>query len=153
MNQLFLEKLLENKHLFDSLLEIDRRAMNFSYSADQVIAFIESLLLLEEKPIDVLPNSLVLSTGEPFEILKFLSRVNPNTNFILFPNYSFMGINSMFVKIFNLVYGNICYLTREKNYNCYLGIKDTFNSIYILGLEIVYQEMKQDFPNALWILE
>ncbi|MDE5587032.1 MAG: hypothetical protein K2I72_01520 [Bacilli bacterium] len=64
MNQLFLEKLLENKHLFDSLLEIDRRVMNFSYSVDQVTAFIESLLLLEEKPIEIPSNSLILSTGE-----------------------------------------------------------------------------------------
>ncbi len=153
MNQLFLEKLLENRHLFEALLEIDRRAMNFSYSADQVTAVIESLLLSEEKPIEILANSLILSTGEPFEILKFLSSVNPNTNFILFPNYSFMGINSLFVKVFNLVYGNICYLAKEKNYDCYLGTKDTFNSIYILGPEIVYQEMKRDFSNALWISE
>lgn len=153
MNQLFLEKLLENKHLFDSLLEIDRRVMNFSYSADQVIAFIESLLLLEEKPIEILSNSLILSTGEPFEILKFLSRVNPNTNFILFPNYSFMGLNTLFVKIFNLVYRDICILAKEKNYNQYLQAQNTFSSIYILGEEILYQEMKNDFPNALWISE
>ena len=50
MNQLFLEKLLENKHLFETLLEIDRRVMNTSYSADQIVAYIESLLLLLRNP-------------------------------------------------------------------------------------------------------
>lgn len=153
MNQLFLEKLLENKHLFETLLEIDRRVMNTSYSADQIVAYIESLLLLEENTIEIHSNSLVLSIGEPFEILKFLAKVNPNTNFILFPNYSFMGINTLFVKIFNLVYGNVCYLAKEKNYNRYYDAKDTFNSIFILGLEVVYLEMRTDFPNALWISE
>lgn len=152
MNQLFLEKLLENKHLFETLLEIDRNVMNTSYSADQIVTYIESLLLLEEKPIEILSNSLVLSNGNPFHILKFLSFVNPHTSFVLFPNYSFMGINTLFVKIFNLVYGNVCTLAKEKNYNRYYQVQNTFSSIYILGEEIVYLEMKNDFPNALWLL-
>jgi len=59
--------------------------------------------------------------------------------------------NTLFVKIFNLVYGNICILAKEKNYNRYLQTQTTFSTIYILGEEIIYQEMKNDFPKALWI--
>lgn len=151
MNQLFLEKLLENKHLFEPLLEIDHNVMNTSYSSDQIVAYIESLPLLEEQPIEILSNSFILSNGNPFHILKFLSFVNPHTNFILFPNYSFMGINTLFVKIFNLVYGNVCVLAKEKNYHRYFQVQNTFSSIYILGEEIAYLEMKNDFPNALWL--
>ena len=151
MNQLFLEKLLENKHLFGTLLEIDREVMHSSYLEEQITTYIESLLLREEKLVEIPMNSLVLTTGEPFEILRFLATVTPNHPFLLFPNYSFMGINTLFVKIFNLVYGNICYLAKEKNYNRYFQVQSTFSSIYILGSETVYQEMKKDFPNALWI--
>ena len=151
MNQLFLEKLLENKHLFEPLLEIDHNVMNTSYSSDQIVAYIESLPLLEEQPIEILSNSFILSNGNPFHILKFLSFANLHTNFILFPNYSFMGINTLFVKIFNLVYGNVCTLAKEKNYHRYFQVQNTFSSIYILGEEIAYLEMKNDFPNALWL--
>ena len=151
MNQVFLEKLLEHRHLFEPLLEIDHRVMHFSYSEEEICAYIESLLLLEKASIEIPINSLVLTTGEPFEILKFLTIIHPNHPFILFPNYSFMGINTLFVKIFNFVYQDICSLSKEKNYNRYFQGQDTFPSIYIFGPEIVYQEMKKDFPNALWI--
>jgi len=152
MNQPFLEKLLENKHFFESLIEIDAHVMNIRYTSDTITAYIESLLVMEnQKEIIINPNSLVLSDGNPLEIIKFLAFLNPDTHFILFPNYSFMGLNTLFVKVFNLVYGDVCILSKEKNYNCYLSIKDAFPSIYILGKQTIYQEMKNDFPKSFWI--
>lgn len=152
MNRLFLEKLLEHKHLFESLLAIDNRVMNSTYHSSQIEAYIEILLSRDDtQSISIQPNSLVLSTGEIFEMLSFLARVSPESSFVLFPNCSFMGMNHLFVKLFNLLYGNCCYLSKEKNYNRYFSTKDTFDSIYILGNKIVYLEMQSDFHEAKWI--
>ena len=45
MNRIFLETLLEHKHLFSSLLQIDNQVMNASYQGEQIEFYIESLLL------------------------------------------------------------------------------------------------------------
>lgn len=152
MNRLFLEKLLEHKHLFEPLLEIDNRVMNSTYYSSQIEAYIEVLLSKDDSNlISIQPNSLILATGEIFEILSFLARVSPENNFILFPNCAFMGMNHLFVKLFNFIYGNRCYLSKERNYNCYFNTKDAFEAIYILGSKTVYLEMQSDFPEAKWI--
>lgn len=154
MKRIFLEKLLENKHFFLDLLEIDNRIMKSNYRAEIVESYIVSLLEKDDfsnSIISVNSKSLILSTGDIFQVLYFLSHVDPTTDFLFFPNYSFMGMNTLFFKVYNLVYGNCCYLIQDKNYNYYLGISETFNSVYIFGDEIVYQEMQRDFPNAEWI--
>lgn len=152
MNKEFLEKVLENQHLFEPLLDMDNRVMNSNIKKENLVLFIESLL--EEKSSNTYildDNSLVLCNGEIPEVLKFLSHVDPNTNFVLYPNYGYLGINTLLVKVFNIIYQDKCYLSQEKNYNRYLVAKDGFSSIYILGEEIVYSEMKEDFKEAKWI--
>ncbi len=153
MNRIFLETLLEHKHLFSSLLQIDNQVMNASYQGEQIEFYIESLLLEDslKSKISISSNSLVLSTGELFESLYFFAMVDTSVKFIFFPNYSFLGMNTLFVKIYNLIYGDCCILAKEKNYNRYLQVKDQFSSIYVLGNEIVYLEMKSDFQEAKWI--
>ena len=153
MNRIFLETLLEHKHLFSSLLQIDNQVMNASYQGEQIEFYIESLLLEDslKSKISISSNSLVLSTGELFESLYFFAMVDTSVKFIFFTNYSFLGMNTLFVKIYNLIYGDCCILAKEKNYNRYLQVKDQFSSIYVLGNEIVYLEMKSDFQEAKWI--
>lgn len=154
MNRKFLEKLLENQHLFDPLLAIDNRVMGTAYQKEELVAYIEMLLMSEPSiatTISIVPNSLILSTGDLFELLRFFSFVDVGIEFILFPNRSFMGMNTMFMKVFNLVYGSSCYLDKEKNYNFYLSKKHSFREIYIFGEEQAYLEIKNDFPDAKWI--
>lgn len=151
MNQLFLEKILENKHLLDPLLSIDNKVMGDSLSSQEVLFEVEKLLVSNFSSYSISDQSLILSNGDWKDALRFFSYVDPEAHFIYFPNDSFLGIHSFFGKIFNSIYGERCYIDRSPNYNRYLATKDSFQAIYAIGDEISYREMKTDFPHLLFL--
>ncbi len=152
MNRLFLEKIIENQSLLEPLLSIDEKVMGVSVSSQEVLLEVEKLLVSDDSfSYSIADQSLVLSNGDWRDGLKFFTYVNPERNFIYFPNDSFLGLHSFFEKIFVSLYGEHCYLDRSHNYNRYLATKDSFSAIYAVGEEVSYQEMKADFPSLIWL--
>ena len=151
MNNNLLEKIIDNKELLDSLILIDNERMVTYLSKDIVV---ESLVNNHNKYEQLVNknNILVIYDGSFNITYSILNSITGTNNVILFPNYSYLGINSFLVKNYNIINPN-CTLIKDKNYNKYIHTNEVFDSIYVIGDFNMFLNIKNDFNNIIWIKE
>lgn len=151
MNELFLDKLEEQEEAITKLLKIDNDVLGTHYTIYDVLKMIDDIRQSSYEPIHIKENSFILSDVSLFEFLKFFAYVNTDVNFLFFPNYVHIGMLSLFKTIFNISYGEHCYLSKEKNYDEFYPLQGNFDAIYVYGEKIVFDSIANDFKTAIWI--
>lgn len=150
----FLDILFDRKDLVEKALEVDEKVMKENLTSDDFYSDIEKLLLLEPNTYKELKNqnnTLIIYDGKPIQTIRILSSLNPEGNFILFPNHSYLGINSLICKAYNMKYNDKIKLDNSLNYNRYIAAKDIFTNIYVISEKEEYLEIKNDFNEAKYI--
>ena len=150
----FLDILFDRKDLVEKALEVDEKIMKENLTSDDFYSDIEKLLLLEPNTYKELKNqnnTLIIYDGKPIQTIRILSSLNPEGNFILFPNHSYLGINSLICKAYNMKYDDKVKLDNSLNYNRYIAAKDIFTNIYVISEKEEYLEIKNDFNEAKYI--
>lgn len=149
MNNLLLENIIKNKELLDQLTIIDNQKMGVNITKDIVISsFITNNKTYEE--LNNKNNILIIYDGNFETTYSILNSITKNNNVVLFPNYSYFGVNTFLIKIYNSIYSN-CFLAKDKNYNKYLHTSNIFDSIYVISDKNTFLNIKKDFNGALWI--
>ena len=151
MNDIFLDKLEEQQEAIIKLLKVDNDVLGTNYTIYDVLKMIEDVRQGDYAPISIKENSFVLSDVSLFEFLKFFAYVNTDVTFLFFPNYVHIGMLSLFKTLFNLAYGEHCYLSKEKNYDEFYPLQTKFDAIYVYGEKVVFDAIVHDFKNAIWI--
>ncbi len=149
MNQLFIDNLMSNKEVLKKVIEIDNETMKTDMTIDDIMKSIEYLYLEDNQVIAINDESLIITSNSLFSILKLFAHIDNTKKFILFPNYEFLGIYSLFVKIYNEVYGSKCLLDTNRTYAHYKKIFEHSNDVYVIGSKEFYLEVLKDFPNAI----
>lgn len=150
----FLNILFDKKDLVERALEVDERVMKDNFTSSDFFSTLEKISVLGVSPYMELKNeknTLIIYDGNPFETIRILLSINKDGNFILFPNHSYLGINSLICKAYNMTDSNTVYLDTAQNYNRYLATKSVFSSIYVIGCHQEYIEISHDFKEAKWI--
>ena len=150
----FLNILFDRKDLVEKALEVDERVMKDNFTCSNFYSILEKISVLGIKSYLELKdeeNALIIYDGNPIETIKILSSLNKNGNFILFPNCSYLGINSLICKAYNMTYGDNIYLDTSLNYNRYIVTNSIFSSIYVVSEKQEFIEIKNDFNEAKFI--
>ena len=150
----FLDILFDRKDLVEKALEVDEKVMKENLTSNDFYSDIEKLLLLEPNTYKELKNqnnTLIIYDGKPIQTIRILSSLNPEGNFILFPNHSYLGINSLICKAYNMKHNDKIKLDNSLNYNRYIAAKDIFTNIYVISEKEEYLEIKNDFNEAKYI--
>ena len=150
----FLDILFDRKDLVEKALEVDEKVMKENLTSNDFYSDIEKLLLLEPNTYKELKNqnnTLIIYDGKPIQTIRILSSLNPEGNFILFPNHSYLGINSLICKAYNMKYDDKVKLDNSLNYNRYIAAKNIFTNIYVISEKEEYLEIKNDFNEAKYI--
>lgn len=146
----FLESIIENKAILDDLFIIDNNRMGSNFTCGE---FLKSLAQnIKSYSLDANNNILIIYDGDPSITYSILNSINNCANVFLFPNYSYLGVNTYLVKNY-CKFNNNCRLITDKNYNKFIHTEELFDTIYVIGDQEMYQLVKDDFPNSKLIEE
>ena len=146
----FLESVIENRNILDKLFIIDNNKMESKFTSDE---FLISLTKNTKSYfIGNKNNILIIYDGNPFITYSILNSLDNCTNVLLFPNYSYLGVNTYLVKNY-CKFNDNCRLIVDKNYNKFIHTKELFDEIYVIGDHEMYQLIEEDFPNLKLIEE
>ena len=144
----FLELVVDNSSVLDELLVIDNNRMGTNFDKEK---FLNTISITDKKyQFSSSDNLLIIYDGNPYTTYSILNSLDNATNIILFPNYSYLGINTYLVKNYNNI-NDRCRLITDKNYNKFIHTKDIFDYIYVVGDNNMYELVKKDFPSVILI--
>lgn len=148
MNKLLLERIIDNKEILEELLVIDNERMGTNITVNVLL---QKLLFASKKyNIENQNSILIIYDGNPCITYQLLNSFTSVNNIILYPNYSYLGINSLLVNLYD---NNKCFLSKDRNYNKYLNSQMIFEQVYVVGNIEMYELIKRDFTNAIFIEE
>ena len=144
----FLELIVDNSNVLDELLVIDNNRMGSNFDKER---FLNTISITDKKyEFSNGDNLLIIYDGNPYTTYSILNSLDNVNNIILFPNYSYLGINTYLVNNYNNI-NDKCRLITDKNYNKFIHTNDIFDYVYVVGDSNMYELVKKDFPNTILI--
>lgn len=132
------EYIENNREVLEKLLYIDNQIMGDTLTIDNLLNEVDKSILYSFK------NSLFFYDGNPCITLKLMNSAIENS--VFYPNYSYLGVNRFLTN-----FKDDIELSMLKTDIVYEQSQYQFDHIVVIQSEVLFEEVKKNYKNVLFI--